>query len=183
MKRFAIMMAVLFVCSSASAAVLYDEGTHGNLTNNLHNLPLDTIGMAGKTVGTDPSNTITAGTHTISGDTAAPNDGDGFSFAPTGNWTMNFSQSGGLQFLWLKSGMDYATGTQVYGDFTGSIANFSYSDAAGGYSIGWYDNFGATWNIEIIVEGEEPPPPSEIPEPAGLGLVGIALLGLRKRRS
>ena len=37
-----------------------------------------------------------------------------------------------------------------------------------------------TWTLWIDVE--DPPAPT-IPEPAGLGLVGIALLGLRKRRS
>ena len=39
------------------------------------------------------------------------------------------------------------------------------------------------YDLDFTPLQEELPPPSEIPEPAGLGLVGIALLGLRKRRS
>lgn len=183
MKRFAIMIAILFVCSSAFGVQLYSEAVDGNLTHNLHSLPFDSIGMAGLSTGSDPANTITAGTHTILGTGAAPNDGDGFNFTAAGAWSVNFSQTGGAQFLWLKTGHDNS-GTQVYGDFTGNVVDFTYADVAGMYSIGWYDNQPpAGWSFEITVEGAPEPPPSAVPEPAGLGLVGLALLAVRKRRS
>lgn len=38
-------------------------------------------------------------------------------------------------------------------------------------------------DLAFIIWGEEPEGEPAIPEPAGLGLVGLALLGLRKRRS
>ena len=46
---------------------------------------------------------------------------------------------------------------------------------------------GASWSGSMLngmqIVGEEPPPDPGIPEPAGLGLVGLALLAVRKRRS
>jgi MYXO-CTERM domain-containing protein len=69
-----------------------------------------------------------------------------------------------------------------YVQFTGKSAALAvyqvWATSAGG---------GASWSGAMLhgmqIVGEEPPPEPGVPEPAGLGLVGLALLAVRKRRS
>jgi hypothetical protein len=65
------------------------------------------------------------------------------------------------------SGVQYDAGTY---DVDTEIASF------GSYFIG---NTGGTTSITILTG----PPPPPVAEPAGLGLIGLALLGLKKKRS
>ena len=77
-------------------------------------------------------------------------------------------------------------GSNVVYQFEGPATNsWTGTLGAGQYSLrvlAWSGGYAhGPWDITF--DGDFAPPVSPIPEPAGLGLVGIALLGLRKRRS
>ena len=189
MRTLAIMAALLFVCATAYGVVLYDEAVDGLIYENAGSQPWDTIGMAGMTAGSDPSNTITGGTHQILGHTNTGGgaddggDGDAWNFSPAGEWSMSLTDQGGIQFIWVYYGHDKSGGeVQSYWNNCPISWPASGTAPAGDYSIGFYDSGGGNWQFEITVEASEPPEPV-IPEPAGLGLVGLALLAVRKRRS
>jgi hypothetical protein len=77
----------------------------------------------------------------------------------------------------------------TFGDVTGVNPTVSYSDLVDTWGMVPYTEH--TIALKVIgTTGEaiatttlSPPPPVPVPEPASLGLLGLALLGLRKRRS
>jgi hypothetical protein len=68
--------------------------------------------------------------------------------------------------------------------FTSVNSHVYYTDAAGGLS-GTYNiitgGSDSGWDLMPLAVGEEPPVPLPVSEPAGLGLIGLVLLRLRKR--
>ena len=196
MKNLMLIMAIVLVAGTAFGAY-HDDGNGSSDANDVTGN--DYFHESGMSLGSDP------GSDPIVSDSVV--DGNAYEYSPSSddNDTFNF-EVGDTFDLHIESFHGYMKvnngynlgGTDLHYTLNGVVQVGSapnpgddvslLSLPAGEYSwrvLCWnhsvYNGVWGDWKVTIDVLSDTGAPP--IPEPAGLGLIGIALLGLRKRRS
>ena len=168
-----MVLTVLFVCSNAYGVLVWTEDAAGPNDLGYKHVWYADVGPGGM----GDTTAFGAGSWEITGVMQDPtDDGDAFNWRIPAGATFDLHYTGpAAKFVWLDenlAGAGPAVNFWEYppADQLGVTGNTVYSFA-------FYAEGSSSWDWQIIVT--LPP----IPEPAGLGLIGVALLGLRRRRS
>ena len=187
MKTLAIMMMLLFVAGSAFGVYYQDSGTSKNDPSDLgpQDDPEDYFQQSGMIIdgpGVPPSDPIMEDSTVDGRCVDSADDWDQFAFEVGDTFTLTVDASQ-FDLLGVGTGTSYGANDVIYTYPTPGVYVMP------GLAAGWYNmrimnvgsGGGEYWSLTI--DGDFAPPVAPIPEPAGLGLVGLALLAVRKRRS
>ena len=196
MKTLAIMMMLLFVAGTAFGAY-HDDGNGSADPNDVTGS--DYFHESGMSLGSDPGSDPIVSDSLVDGNAyewaPSSDDNDTFNFEVGDTFDLHITSFHG--YMKVANGYNLA-GPDIHYTLNGVVQvgtapnpgdNVSlFGLPAGEYSwrvLCWnsapYQNVWGDWSVEIDVLSDTGAP--AVPEPAGLGLAGIALLGLRKRRS
>ncbi len=192
------MIALVFACSPAYAVMYADTGgvivqAGGNMADDLHgdNDYFQQSGMTMNAGGLPASDPIMEDSYVSGRCIDSPYDDlDSFNFEVGLPFTLTMTDHHDL--LGISNGAAWGSGDVFYTYNAGLAAHSWAPTETVNLPAGWYNfrvmqinsggNYGIdpwTWSLTIDVQEATNP----VAEPAGLGLVGMALLGLRKRRS